>query len=55
MKLPPWIANKRAVINPKNNDEECFKWAVVAALHHKDIKQNPEGISLVKYYEDQCN
>ena len=24
--LPNWIANKKAVINPKNeNDEECFK------------------------------
>ena len=33
--LPDWIAKKNAVINPKNeNDEECFKWAVTAALHH---------------------
>ena len=31
--LPSWIASKKAVINPKNeNDEECFKWAVTAAL-----------------------
>ena len=31
--LPSWIANKKAVINPKNeNDEECFRWAVTAAL-----------------------
>ena len=34
--LPSWIANKKAVINPKNeHDEERFKWAVTVALHHK--------------------
>ena len=39
--LPNLIANKKAVINPENeNDEECFKWAVIAALHHGDIKGN---------------
>ena len=32
--------------NPKNEkDEECFKWAVIAALQHKKIKSNPEHIS----------
>ena len=37
--LPSWIVNKKAVVNPKNeNDEECFKWAVAAALNHKKIK-----------------
>ena len=24
---PEWIANKKAVINPKSNDKKCFKWA----------------------------
>ena len=23
--LPDWIAQKKAVINPQNDDEECFK------------------------------
>ena len=44
--LPSLIASKTAVINPKNeNDEECFKWAVTAALHYKEIKSHPERIS----------
>ena len=44
--LPSWIASKKAVINPRNeNDEECFKWAVTVGLHYKDIKSNPERIS----------
>ena len=24
--LPDWIEKKKAIINPQNNDEECFKW-----------------------------
>ena len=36
--LPDWISNKKAVINPKNEeDEECFKWAIITALHHEGI------------------
>ena len=32
--LPGRLANKKAITNPENeNDEECFKWAVIAALH----------------------
>ena len=39
-----WIANKKVVINPKNeNDEECFKWAVTSALNYKEIKSHPKG------------
>ena len=41
------------MINPQNKDEECFKWAVIAALHHEEIKHNPERISLLKSYENQ--
>ena len=47
-----WIKSKKAVINPQNKDEECFKWAVIAVLHHEDIKQNPERISLLRPYEN---
>ena len=44
--LPSWIANKKAVINLKNeNDEECFEWAVTLALHYKEIKSHPECVS----------
>ena len=36
-KLPKWMKSKKAVINPQNKDKECFKWAVIAALHHREI------------------
>ena len=54
--LPAWIANKKAVINPQNqNNEECFKWAVIAALHHEKIDFHPERISKLKPYSDLYN
>ena len=50
-----WLKSKKAVINPQNKDEECFKWAVIAALHHEGIKHHPERISLLRPYENQYN
>ena len=36
--LPAWILSKKAIFNPQNEEnEECFKWAVLVALHHKSI------------------
>ena len=31
--LPEKLASKKAIINPKNRDNECFKWAVTRALN----------------------
>ena len=45
IELPDCIAHKKAVINPKNIDEECFKWAVIVALHHEEIGRNPQQTS----------
>jgi len=30
--LPAWLANKKAIINVKNRDNECLKWALRATL-----------------------
>ena len=35
---PSWLKNKRATINPKNKDNECFKYAITVALNHEKIK-----------------
>ena len=53
--LPGWLKSKKAVINPQNKDEECFKWTVIEALHHEEIKHHPERISLLWAYENQYN
>ena len=36
--LPDWLSKKEAIINPKNLDIKCFKWAVIAAMKWKEIK-----------------
>ena len=55
IKVPAWIASKKAVINPQNTDEECFKWAVIASLHHEETDSHPERITKLQCYEDQYN
>ena len=42
---PEWLKNKRAAINPKNKDNECFKYAIAIALNHERIKKDPQIIS----------
>ena len=53
--LPKLSKTKKVVINPRNKDEECSKWAVITALHHEDIKHHTERISLQRSYENQHN
>ena len=47
--LPRKISSKKAVINMKNTDDQCFKWSVVRALNPVDI--HPERVS--KELKDQ--
>ena len=48
--LPQWLANKKAIINPRNEDQECFKWAVIATSRWEEIGNNPERISKLKRF-----
>ena len=48
--LPNWLAHKKAKINPKNEDQECFKWAVIAASRWEEINNNPERRSKLKRF-----
>ena len=47
--LPRKISTKKAVINMKNNDDQCFKWSVVRALN--PVAKNSERVS--KELKDQ--
>ena len=49
--LPDCLACKKAIINPKNADQECFKWAVIAASRWEGIGNNPERISKLKRFK----
>ena len=46
IELPGWIQNKQAVLNPQNEDEECFKWAVIcmSKLEPYENQYNWEGL-----------
>ena len=51
--LPDWIAKGKAIINPQNDDdEECLKWAAIAALKWLDIKFHPECVSKIRKFVD---
>ena len=49
--LPNWLACKKAIINPRNEDQECFKWSVIAASRWGEINNNPQRISKLKRFE----
>src|SRR5271156_6647352 len=39
--LPDKLANKKCVLNIEtSNDQDCFKYAIVASLHHAEIDDN---------------
>ncbi|XP_030746623.1 uncharacterized protein LOC115875339 [Sitophilus oryzae] len=41
IELPPEIVRRQAVVNIRNNDDYCFAWSIVAALH------TPTGVDFV--------
>ena len=49
IKSPEWIKNKGVTINPKNTENNnCFQYAITAALNHQNIGHHPERISKLK-------
>ena len=50
--LPKEISSRNATINPKNEDDRCFMWAIIVALHRDDIGVHPERISKIRKYVD---
>ena len=52
---PKWLKDKRSTINPKNNDDKCFQYAVTLALNFDKIKKDPQRISKIKPFIDQYN
>ena len=53
--IPNWISKKKAVINPKNEDQKCFKWAVTVAFNHAETGKDPQRISNIKSYTNKHN
>ena len=34
---PDWIASQKATINPKNENDKCFQWSIIAELNSNII------------------
>ena len=44
---------KKATINPKNNDDKCFQYALTVALNYQNIKNN--WLTKIKTFINQYN
>ena len=53
--LLDWLMKKKAIINPRNSDIECFKWARIAATKWEEVGNNPERVNKLKKYEEGFN
>ena len=52
---PHWLRNKKATINPKNENDKCFLYAATVALNHEEIKWNRGRVSNIKPFINKYN
>ena len=55
IELPKYITDKKATINVKNNDNECFNYAVLAGIHYKEIKYHKDKQCTYTKYKNELN
>ena len=55
MKLPKGIEDKKAILNVQNEDEKCFLWSALAALHPANRKDRSHRVQHYKCYEHELN
>ena len=48
--LPDWLVRKKAIVNPHNDDEECFKWSVITV--EKVGMKDPQRVSNLRKFTD---
>ena len=53
--FPKWLKDKKSTINPKNNDDKCFQYAVTLALNLDKIKKDPQRVSKIKPFIEKYN
>ena len=53
IELPKYLQTKKAIVNVKNQDNECLKWALLSALH--PVGSNPHRVFKYKQYENELN
>ena len=55
IKLPKKLEDKKAILNIQNDDEKCFLWSVLAALHPVHLKGQPRRVHHYKSFEQELN
>ena len=50
IELPKALSSKKAISNVQNEDNECFKYSVLSAIHYDDIYKNHQRVSKYKNY-----
>ena len=52
---PKWLKNKKATVNPKNEDDKCFQYALTVALNYQNIEKDLQRISKIRPFIDRYN
>ena len=52
---PKWLKDKKSTINPKNNDDKCFQYAVTLPLNPDKIIKDPQRVSKIKPFIEKYN
>lgn len=54
--LPKMLQKKRSIVNIRNADDQCFKWAILSALHHDEVRaENRNKVTDVASYRRWAN
>ena len=53
IELPKDVFDSKSIINVKNEDQACFMWSILAALHPAD--HNPQRVSHYEPFKDELN
>ena len=53
--VPKYLEWKKAIVNVKNNDERCFMWSVLSALHPVDRTHQPNNKRNYESYTHEKN
>ena len=46
---------KKAIIKPRNNDDNCSQYAFTVVLDYQNIQKKPQRVSKIKPFIDQYN
>ena len=55
IKLPEYVARKKAVLNIQNQDDKCILWSILAHLHPMDRVDSPYRVAKYQPYEHELD